>query len=126
MSRGKRRRQFSLEFKKMAVRRMLKGESPSALCKELKVLRKDLYAWKNAHAKGKALVNRPGPKDQTEAEKAHKSAEAAWAKVAELERKIGQQELELDFFAKALHCIEQKNSVEASTGSSRRKQRKAN
>src|SRR5205823_5110264 len=40
-------RNFSREFKLSAVRRMLAGENVSALARELAVLRKDLYVWRD-------------------------------------------------------------------------------
>ena len=103
------RRKFSERFKKEAVGRMRKGESPSKLSRELKVLRKSLYEWKEAES-------------SSELEQAQK-------RIGELERKVGQQELELDFFDKALRCIEQAGESgrsERSTNSSGRKPRKAN
>jgi transposase len=128
MSQKKRRQRFSREFKEKAVKRMLRGESPSALSMELRVLRKDLYLWKSAYVKGEPLTNRPGPRPKNPVV-AGKDADAAWRRVAELERKVGQQELELDFFAKALQCIEQvqlRKSAESSIRSSTRRHRKAN
>jgi transposase len=127
MSQKKRRRKFSKEFKEEAIKRMLKGESPSALSKELQVLRKDLYLWKRAHVKGYPLENRPGPRSKKEM--VGGEIEQARRRVAELERKVGQQEMELDFFAKALRCIEQarqQKSEDPSTRSSTRRHRKAN
>jgi hypothetical protein len=60
-------------------------------------------------------------KNETELTQARK-------RIQELERKVGQQELELDFFAKALRCVE---ATGKPTGgrfqtSSKRKPRKAN
>jgi transposase len=41
-----RSRVFSHAFKLAAVRRMMAGEDVSALSRELRVLRKDLYYWR--------------------------------------------------------------------------------
>ena len=40
-------RVFSREFKLAAVHRMIAGENVSALSRELKVRRKDLYCWRD-------------------------------------------------------------------------------
>jgi len=47
-------RVFSREPKLAAADRMLAGESVSALSRELKVLRKDLYAWRDRFCAGVA------------------------------------------------------------------------
>ncbi|WP_157113349.1 helix-turn-helix domain-containing protein, partial [Bradyrhizobium embrapense] len=52
-------RVFSREFKLEAVRRILAGERIRALSDELKVLRKDLYAWRDLFRAGGAAALRP-------------------------------------------------------------------
>ena len=127
-------RAFTQEFKLKAVKRLLKGESVATLSAELSVRRKDLYAWKRAYRIGGEPLLRPRgrppkaagrgtvPTDRhlTELEKARQ-------RILELERKVGQQELELDFFEKALRCIEQAEETHElrSAGLSKRKRRKA-
>ena len=56
-------RVFSREFKLKVVRRMLAGENVSALARELKVLRKDLYVWRKRLRSGgpEALRGRGRP-----------------------------------------------------------------
>ena len=56
-------RVFSREFKLKVVRRMLAGENVSALARELKVLRKDLYVWRDRFRSGgpEALRGRGRP-----------------------------------------------------------------
>ena len=108
----KRSRVFSRAFKLAAVHRMMRGEDVSALSRELKVLRKDLYYWRarfraagpeGLRGKGrppKSAVALTRPKEPTgEIEAAHK-------RIAELERKIGQQQVDLDFFRQALRRVE--------------------
>lgn len=128
----KRSRVFSRAFKLAAVRRMMAGENVSELSRELKVLRKDLYNWRSRfraagpeglRGKGrpkKTTVMRSQPKEPLpEVEKAHK-------RIAELERKIGQQQVDLDFFRQALRRVEgarrssAKPGAPASTRSSKR------
>jgi transposase len=52
-------RVFSGEFKLSAVRRMLAGENVSALARELAVLRKDLYVWRDRFRAGGPEALRP-------------------------------------------------------------------
>jgi transposase len=104
-------RVFSRAFKLAAVRRMLAGENVSALSRELQVLRKDLYLWRDRFRTGgpEALRGRGRPpKHETVGATAvattppdgAKELEAARKRIAELERKIGQQQLDIDFFGK--------------------------
>jgi transposase len=123
MSQASTTRVFSREFKLSAVRRMLSGENVSALARELAVLRKDLYVWRDRfRAGGPEALRSPGrprkvwptespapletppppdrPPDAAAAELA-----SARRRIAELEAKIGRQALELDFFQRALRQV---------------------
>jgi|MudIll2142460700_1097286.scaffolds.fasta_scaffold177357_2 transposase-like protein len=137
MSRGKKARVFSREFKVKAVERMLAGESSSALARELKLRRKLLYQWKDAYtSSGPAALRkrgRPG-KDQVlgsppEAKTSRAELLQARQRIAELERKVGQQQLENDFFAEALRRVkvveEDARNAQRSMRSSMNKRRKA-
>jgi len=109
-------RVFSQEFKVAAVRRMLAGENVCALARELKVLRKDLYVWRTRFKSGgaealrgrgrpaKAAAVMPGVAPAP-ARSRGRELGAARDKIAELERKIGQQQVDLDFFRAALRHI---------------------
>jgi len=109
-------RVFSRDFKIGIVCRMLAGESVSALARELKMTRKDLYAWRDRFQAGgpDALRGRGRPR-KTDAAGSAASAnatapvgtpaaelEAARKRIAELECKVGQQQMDLDFFQRAL------------------------
>lgn len=104
---------WSRDLKMSAVRRMLAGENTTALAKELKVRRTILYRWRDSYRKdgAKAFPGRAGrpPKySKTIAgvrEQAANSSAAAAKRIAELERKIGQQQVELDFFRRALRQV---------------------
>ncbi len=108
----RRSRAFSRAFKLAAVRRMMAGENVSALSRELQVLRKDLYYWRTRFRGGGAEALRgKGRPRKAEAIKAKSKeppgdVEAAREQIAELERKIGQQQVELDFFRQALRQVE--------------------
>lgn len=114
MSQLKKARLFDREFKFRAVVRMLKGESPSALARELQLRRKLLYAWKDAYLVGgeEGLRTRGRPRrDQAagvppEARTMRAELLQARKRIAELERKVGQQQLENDFFAEALRRVQ--------------------
>jgi len=121
MSKGSTARVFSREFKLGAVRRLLAGENVSALARALKVLRKDLYVWRDRfRAGGPTALRSPGrPRKVPAAEPAVRShpppgaapgagaaAELAAARrIAELEGKVGRQQMELDFFRQALRQV---------------------
>jgi transposase-like protein len=64
MPRSREARVFSREFKLTAVRRLLAGENVSALSRELSVLRKDLYVWRDRFRAGgpEALRSRGRPR----------------------------------------------------------------
>jgi transposase len=107
--------EYGTELKLAAVRRVLAGESVSAVAQELGIRRKRLYVWKDRFAElgETGLANRRGgrPRKQeaagngSEATAGRGELLAARKRIAELERKVGQQELELDFFGEALRCI---------------------
>jgi transposase len=130
-------RVFTRAFKLAAVRRMLAGENVSALSRELQVLRKDLYLWRDRFRAGgpEALRARGRPQKQETIGATKRTApqphvfeelEAARKRIAELERKIGQQQVDLDFFRQALRQVTDvrrstnRSGATASTRSSRR------
>jgi len=108
------KRSFSRDLKLQAVQRMAAGESSSSLSAELGVNRTRLYRWRDAvrRAGEKAFPGKPGRRSKAEllvrehgAEGATELAQAR-RKIAELERKVGQQQLDLDFFKQALRHVE--------------------
>ena len=117
-------RSFSREFKLSALARMEAGENVSALSRELGVRRKLLYQWRDAFRSGgpeglrgqgrprkaAAAVGLPGAGEQPASGQATTgSAEqlaSARRRIAELERKVGQQALEAEFFRQALQLFE--------------------
>jgi transposase len=108
--------EYGRELKLAAVRRVLAGESVRAVAEELGIRRKRVYVWKDRYAElGEAgLVHRRGGRPRKEVPAVENGVEAkagrgellaARKRIAELERKVGQQELELDFFGEALRRI---------------------
>ena len=108
--------EYGTELKLAAVRRILAGESVREVAQELGIRRKRLYVWKDRYAElGEAgLVRRRGGRPRKIASAAEDGSGGlagrgelltARRRIAELERKVGQQELELDFFGEALRRI---------------------
>lgn len=115
---------FSRDFKLEALRRMEAGENVSVLARELGVSRKSIYQWRERYRRGgsNALRGR-GRKTKAErlaqeeaviaAQQPAKDARRAsleelaraQRRIAALERKIGQQQVELDFFQQALRQV---------------------
>jgi transposase len=115
MSREK-QAEYAMELKLAAVRRVRAGESVRAVAEELGIRRKRLDVWKDRYAElGEAGLRRQrGGRPRKEGPEAGSGSEAntgrgellaARKRIAELERKVGQQELELDFFGEALRRI---------------------
>ena len=112
-------RVFSLEFKKAVAQRMLNGESVSALHHELHIRRNVLYRWRDAYRKdGAAGLERPvgRPPGVTSPPRQVAAPEAAARRVAELERKIGQQAMDLEFFRKAFKRVKESRRKNTGTG----------
>ena len=110
-------RTFPTAFKLAAITRLKAGEAVVPLARELGVSRKILHDWRKAwDLHGPAGLNRkrgpkPGPRKlRPVAKPAAKGSggelASARAKIAELERKIGQQALDIDFFHKALRALD--------------------
>jgi len=139
----KRSRVFSRRFKLEAVLRMEAGENVSGLARELGVRRKLLYEWRDAWRIGGEEALRPpgrprkgasvvgardggGSKGPPAPSGPEAELAAARRRIAELERKVGQQALEADFFRQALQLKEtlrrpsDRPGGTASTPSSRR------
>ncbi len=108
----KRRRSFTREFKLSALARMAEAESIVALAQELGIERKLLYCWRDLYAGGGAAALRRAGRpragepdvDAMEVAVAASAADAS-RQIAALERKIGQQQFELDFFRAALKQV---------------------
>lgn len=125
-------RMFTTEFKERAVLRLEAGEQFSALAAELGIRRKLLYDWsKSYRLLGVAGLNRkrgPKPGVRRSSPSADRAVPAdplaqAEARVAELERLVGRQQVDLDFFRRALRLTDASRpsgSAPTSTRSSKR------
>jgi len=116
------RRRFSREEKLAVVNRMLAGENVRALSRDLQLARSKMYEWRAKYLSGGAAALRgPGqPRKLAEIEPPpdvlaaapplppHAELVKARQRIVALERKIGLQQLELDFFQQALRQVREK------------------
>ena len=113
-------RVFSWEFKEKVARRMLNGESVSALHHELQIKRSVLYRWRDAYRQeGVAGLQRVGGRPPGVPNPPRPGGEpgaAAACRIAELERKVGQQALDLDFFRRAFKRVKELRRKPAESG----------
>jgi transposase len=113
-------RAFTREFKEGVAQRILNGESVSALHQEFQIKRSVLYRWRDAYRKDGAagLLRSPGrpPGVPNLPRVVASPEEAAARRVAELERKIGQQALGLDFLRRAFKRVKESRRKNTGTG----------
>lgn len=111
--------QYPVAFKLKAIKRVERGEGVLPVARDLGVTRKALHDWVRAYkAFGPEGLNRKrGPKPGRRRLKplpdvpigeGRKALAAAQHRIAELERVIGRQQLELDFFRQALRAVDGK------------------
>jgi transposase-like protein len=115
---GLSRRKFTKEFKLAAVRRLETGASIAEVSRACEVNANVLHRWRREFRDG---VDRAFPGlGKKKAEESH---------VAELERKIGQQTLEIDFLKRVLQRVEEARMLQALQGtapSTSRSKKKSN
>jgi transposase len=96
------RRRFSKEFKIAAIRRLQAAHPVAEVARALEVHPTDLYRWqRELDEHGERAFQGVGKK------------RAGDDRVAELERKIGQQTLEIDFLKRALQHVEEQRLLRA-------------
>ena len=99
------RRQFTKEFKLAAIQRLERGVSIGEVARTLEVNPNVLHRWRREfrQAPGNPFPGNGKPR---------------WSegRIAELERKIGQQALEIDFLKGCLQRIEEQRMLQALTG----------
>ena len=100
------RRKFSREFKVAAMRRLQGGQTAAEVARALEVHPSELHRWRHElDEHGERAFQGVGKKRAEE------------SRVADLERKIGQQALEIDFLKRALQHVEELRLLRAlSTG----------
>ena len=110
---SRRRKRWSLEFKLQVIARMDDAVNVTVLAEELGINRELLYLWRRKYQAGGARalppVGRPSHLsrlvDGLVVESSANGIEAKQRRIDELERKIGQQQVELDFFRAALRHV---------------------
>src|ERR1700676_722866 len=102
---GLSRRMFTKEFKQAAARRLEQRGYVRAVARALEVHPNVLHRWRREFRTGPGNAF-PGNGKQRWAE----------GRIAELEPKIGQQALEIDFLKGCLQRIEQQRMLQALTG----------
>jgi len=102
---GLSRRMFSKEFKLAAMQRLERGSSIGEVARALEVNPNVLHRLRREIRQGPGDVF-PG----------HGKQRWADGRIAELERRIGQQALEIDFWKGCLQRIEQQRMLQAWTG----------
>ena len=102
------RRKFSKDCKLEGVRRLVAGESGAQVARSLEVSPSDLYRWRRE-------LEEFGER----AFAGHGQKRAEESRVAELERKVGQQALEIDFLKRALQRVEEQRQLRALAGGAR-------
>src|SRR5215472_17436226 len=105
---GLSRRMFTKEFKLAAVQRLEQGVSLGEVARALEVNPNVLHRWRRELRQGPGNVF-PGNGKQRWSE----------GRLADLERKIGQQALEIDFLKGCLQRIEEQRMLQAVTGNPR-------
>ncbi len=96
------RRKFTKDFKQTAVRRLNNGQSVAEVARALEVNPSDLHRWRRElQEHGEHAFSGVGKKRAEE------------SRVAELERKVGQQAMEIDFLKRALQHVEEQRLLRA-------------
>ncbi|HXP88636.1 MAG TPA: transposase [Bryobacteraceae bacterium] len=98
------RRKFSKEFKVAAIRRLQSGQTAAEVARALEVHRSELHRWRHElDEHGEPAFQGVGKKRGEE------------SRVADRERKIGQQTLEIDFLRRALQHVEEQRLLRSGT-----------
>ncbi len=103
-----RRRRFTKEVKLTAIRRLQGGQSAAEVARALEIHTSDLYRWRRELEEHRERAFQGVGKKRVEEDR-----------TAQLERKIGQQTLEIDFLQRALQHVEQQRQLRALTGGAR-------
>src|SRR5450432_3949947 len=114
------RRKFTKEVKLAAIQRLDAGASTAEVARAFEVYPNLLHRWRKEFRQGPGNAFPGGGKRRWDE-----------MKIAQLERKVGQQTLEIDFLKGCLQRIEEQRMLQALTGkprpanTSRAKSRKA-
>jgi transposase len=116
-------REYATALKEAALARLAAGESVAAVARDLQLRGRLLYAWRDKVRKGGPAAlrglgrprKRPAVAGPAACPAACETGETdedklarAQRRVAALERKIGQQQVDLDFFRRALRHVRER------------------
>jgi transposase-like protein len=118
------KRRWSVEFKLQVLSRMDEAASVTLLAEEIGIDREILYVWRRKYRSGGAgalsTLGRPSNLSRLSevppSEPSPDGLEAKQRRIEELERKIGQQQLELDFFRAALRHVREPRRTSGAAG----------
>ena len=110
------RRLFSREFKLAALARLEAAGNVVGVARELGIRRELLYKWQAKFAAGGAEALTTSGRPRPAAAGLSPEALDASDRIAALERKVGQQAFELDFFKGALRRIETSRPASTAPG----------
>jgi transposase len=113
------RRRFSREFKIAAVRRVMEGEQVGGVARDLGIAFGVLWRWKKRVVeKGEEHLYELGRPKQWRRARPSESLDDASQKrrMAELERLVGRQQMEIRFLAKALRQVEERRQQKKNAG----------
>ena len=99
---GQSRRKFTKEFKEAAIRRLELGASAAEVARACEVNPNILHRWR-----------RELRELSIRAFQGNGNARAEENRVAELERKVGRQAMELDFLRRCLQHVEEQRKLQA-------------
>ena len=102
------RRMFTRETKMAAIQRLETGSSIAEVARAFEVCPNVLHRWRKEFRQGPGNAF-PGPGMRRWEE----------TQIAKLERKVGQQTLEIDFLKRCLQRIEEQRMLQALTGNPR-------
>ena len=119
------RRRFLAEEKAAAMRRVAEGEAVTSVARSAGIDRKRLYEWYRKYQEGGAEALRATGRPRKQAalkaqargwQDGRDEAAALRRQLAEQQRKIGEQEIDLDFFRRALRQLEEARRTTATRG----------
>ena len=107
MKGGSQGRYFTAEFKAKVVQRVLAGASVSGLSREMQIKQQILYRWRDAYREeGLEGLARPRVRPRGPSRRDGPALPPAGEeRIRELERKVGQQALVIDFLQRAFKRV---------------------
>jgi transposase len=121
----KRHRDLTEAERRAAVSRVVGGEAVTTVARSIGIDRRRLYEWYRQYQEGGSeAVRRRGRPRKAEAlsararswDEAPDELAAARRQIAELQRKVGEQQVDLDFFRRALRHVEETRRAATARG----------